>query len=278
MKKKLFITLGIIICLSYHLKSQFVDEDYETLDEARLEIIYKLTYSEDSTNINHKASENMILLLGNNISFFQSYRSYKMAIIIREKYKAEIYTEWSHSNDFKNYVSRFQYAIYKNHPKGHITTTDNIFLTGSFKYEEDLNDFHWVILEDRDEYLGYNVQKAITHRYGRSWIAWFTSELPFNDGPYKFHGLPGLIVKLSDVENHYCFELSSINNTLPNTVIEMEKKDYIITDKMKFFKAEDDFKKGFINNAKNSVSSNDALSRMEQTIKAQNNPLELERK
>lgn len=277
MKIRILLTFAIIL-LSHSIRAQFVDEDYESLDEACLEIIYKLTYREDSTNINHTAAENMILLIGKNISLFQSYKSYKMSVIMRRKNKEDTYAEWSKSNDFKNYVSRFLYSIYKNYPEGYITTTDHIFLTGSFKYEEDLNDFHWIILEDHDNYCGYNVQKAITNRYGRSWIAWFTSELPFNDGPYKFNGLPGLIIKLSDVENHYCFELNSIKSPSPNTMIEMEKKDYIETDKKKFFKMEDDFRNNFINNAKNAVSSNESLNRMEQKIRAQNNPLELDRK
>ena len=40
-------------------------------------------------------------------------------------------------------------------------------------------------------------------------MAWFTSEIPISEGPWKFHGLPGLIVKLHDTKRHYEFELVS---------------------------------------------------------------------
>lgn len=41
------------------------------------------------------------------------------------------------------------------------------------------------------------------------WTAWFTTELPISDGPYKFHGLPGLILKIYDKTNTYSFDIIS---------------------------------------------------------------------
>ena len=42
---------------------------------------------------------------------------------------------------------------------------------------------------------------------GRKWTAWFCRRTSFNDGPYKFKGLPGLIVKISDETNSHSMEL-----------------------------------------------------------------------
>ena len=53
----------------------------------------------------------------------------------------------------------------------------------------------------------YNTQKATTEFGGRKWNAWFTTDLPFQDGPYKFNGLPGLIVKIEDDGGNYSWEL-----------------------------------------------------------------------
>ncbi len=53
-------------------------------------------------------------------------------------------------------------------------------------------------------------QKATTEFAGRKWTAWFTEELPFQDGPYKFRGLPGLIVKLEDATQSHVFELKAV--------------------------------------------------------------------
>ncbi|GEN74405.1 GLPGLI family protein [Chryseobacterium hagamense] len=70
----------------------------------------------------------------------------------------------------------------------------------------------WEILPDKSKMANFNVQKAEVNYGGRNWIAWFTNEIPIQDGPYIFMGLPGLIVKISDDKNDYSFSLTEIKN------------------------------------------------------------------
>jgi GLPGLI family protein len=54
------------------------------------------------------------------------------------------------------------------------------------------------------------IQKATTDFKGRQYTAYFAPNIPFNLGPYKFDGLPGLITQLKDSELNYIFNLSDI--------------------------------------------------------------------
>lgn len=73
--------------------------------------------------------------------------------------------------------------------------------------DEKLN---WKITPEQKTIGKYKSQKAETNYGGRNWIAWFTTELPFSDGPYIFNGLPGLIISLQDTNNDYSFNLVQI--------------------------------------------------------------------
>lgn len=42
---------------------------------------------------------------------------------------------------------------------------------------------------------------------GRSWTAWFTTEIPLQEGPYVFYGLPGMVVSASDDEHFFSYDL-----------------------------------------------------------------------
>lgn len=44
----------------------------------------------------------------------------------------------------------------------------------------------------------YKTQKATAQFGGRKWVAWFCKDIPISDGPYKFRGLPGLIIEIED--------------------------------------------------------------------------------
>lgn len=69
---------------------------------------------------------------------------------------------------------------------------------------------NWKILPEKKKKGIYNTQKATVNYGGREWIAWFTNDIPVNDGPYVFHGLPGLIVAIHDSEEDYTFHLVQV--------------------------------------------------------------------
>ncbi|MCC3217850.1 GLPGLI family protein [Chryseobacterium sp. X308] len=71
----------------------------------------------------------------------------------------------------------------------------------------------WKILSDRKKIGSYNSQKAVITYGNREWTAWFSNDIPINDGPYIFRGLPGLIVSVAD-GNDYKFDLVQIKNQL----------------------------------------------------------------
>lgn len=68
----------------------------------------------------------------------------------------------------------------------------------------------WKIHKETKKISDYAVQKATCIFGGRKWTAWFTREIPINEGPYKFGGLPGMILEVADSANHYQYRISRI--------------------------------------------------------------------
>jgi len=84
----------------------------------------------------------------------------------------------------------------------------NYFLSSALYFSFPTEDkIEWKITPQTDTLLGYSVQKAVSRWQDRSWIAWFTTEIPLPEGPYKFNGLPGLVVNVQDTKNNFKYEL-----------------------------------------------------------------------
>ena len=81
-------------------------------------------------------------------------------------------------------------------------------LNSVFGYNEEPK-FNWKISNDKQKIGEYEAQKATTEFGGRKWTAWFTESIPLPDGPYKFSGLPGLIVKIEDAEKNFSWVLTA---------------------------------------------------------------------
>jgi len=91
----------------------------------------------------------------------------------------------------------------------------------------------WKILPETKEIEGIKVQKATTNFIGRKWIAWFADEIQFQDGPYKFYGLPGLILSLEDVNEDHIFKFvgSKKLNYSPVLNDDLGEKEFLISPK-----------------------------------------------
>ena len=81
-----------------------------------------------------------------------------------------------------------------------------------FEYTENSLLMKWSITNESKTIHGYQCRKAITSFRGREWTAWYTVEIPVAEGPWKFSGLPGLILEASDAKQHYSFSCTGIEN------------------------------------------------------------------
>ncbi len=178
-----------------------------------IEAIYEMISQPDSTNKKSVVKEYMTLLIGERQSLFCATQFLVMdsAITAEIKRGNKFGPSFSFLNEFGTHTSL---VIFKDDEK--IITTDNPcrFITSSiFTYEEPKKDISWKVFPDTISLYGIACQKAVTEFGNRQWVAWFASAIPISDGPYKFCGLPGLILNISDVQNYWTFNLVSIKNT-----------------------------------------------------------------
>lgn len=97
----------------------------------------------------------------------------------------------------------------------------------------------WKLQTEFKEVQGIHLQQATCTWKGRQWVAWFDSEVPIPIGPYKFHGLPGIIFELHDTKSNYSFILvKSQILTDPSEIefLQITSKDSIPISKEKYDK------------------------------------------
>lgn len=268
----------IIILASFSLSS-FAQFDYPIIELEPTELIatYSLKWQEDSLNSDFIRQEDMLLFIGQNTSKFTSENFHKYDTIMRKVSSWDEFEvlHYDKSNPLPHFAIFYQ--IFKNYPKGNLMCLEHT-LDGTFKYEESLELFNWQLTGDTATIAGYKAQKAICNFSGRDWIAWFSPELPFNDGPYKFNGLPGLILKISDTQNHYVFDFISIEKPTEKLMIDFKKKDFIKTTKEKFFRSKDYFREDIVNRVKEKGASSKSQQKAARNMAKRNNPIELKRK
>lgn len=142
----------------------------------------------------------------------------------------------------------------------------------------------WKLINETKVINSIVCKRAEVNYKGRDWIAWYATEIPFPYGPYKFSGLPGLIVKITDKTGDYDFELvqSKPSTKLRGKTVminESRYKNAKIVTKKEFIEARSNFRKNFkyeLESMGTILSDSKQNTRIDETEKPGYNPLELE--
>jgi len=234
-----FILAGFLLCYSCYGQ-----------EKTHYKCFYQFDMLRDTTKNEYFRREIYIVQIGENLTKGFTYQKFYLDSL--QKSSPELYRNlfsasvkesmeamrrtgdisYIHNNSFT--YGAFASDLYKDYKKDEIQVRDNISIH-SFIYKDELKPQNWEILSDTTTILGYQCQKAQCQWRGRDWVAWFTPEIPINEGPWKFYGLPGLIMKLQDTKSQYSFEiigLQQVNEPMYMTI----KKDSRKIDRLTFLK------------------------------------------
>ena len=252
--------------------------------------VYQVTTTPDSSSIESKKTELAYLDTDGKKSFFYGENRVKRDSL-RDRMRA---TKTFEPSQFENFRSNINYVVEKDLVDQTVQFKDRIG-RDQYLYSE-TQPIAWKILPETVTIGDYKTQKAETEFGGRKWQAWFTMDLPYQDGPYKFSGLPGLIVKLQDEKEDYTFDLQQVKKLAELPTLQQRGQDITITkDKFKktylafqkdpegYMNANRNFGGGGINPPSNRGGGNapdqnrmkEMRERMLKEIKSNNNPIEL---
>ena len=119
------------------------------------------------------------------------------------------------------------YNVYKGYPNEGILSFSRP-IGDWFEYSEPMALMKWKIIEGDTTIIDHPCKKAVTNWRGRKWIAWYTLDIPISDGPWKLHGLPGLILAAEDLSGDFSFNAFAIEKKT-SPIIRIDKPHQKVT-------------------------------------------------
>lgn len=172
-------------------------------------VLYRVTYNtkavidtthHDSTGYKYRTDVSR-LDIGERVSNFYSYQTFlhdSVFAVIRK----------SGSRDYNSIPRRgaLSWSLFRGYPEGKTVYIDRVG-RDDYRVEETQETPQWQILSDSTRtLLGYPCTMATATFKGRVWTAWYTEDIPLDNGPWKLCGLPGLILSAADANRQYVFE------------------------------------------------------------------------
>jgi GLPGLI family protein len=174
---------------------------------------YKFAHVRDTANRDHPYTENMALYIGKNSSAYRSYDN------VLEQAEAKKQMEIALANSPDGHVNirrnrRGSASEYYEFPNEKKLARKEPLIMDTYLIEGVLPVIDWKISSDTATFGGLHCQKAIAHFKGRDYTAWFCPDMPLHVGPWKFNGLPGVIVQVYDAKKDVQFMFDGVEKVV----------------------------------------------------------------
>lgn len=192
MKKILSILTLCYLSISYgqNMELEYIVTLNTNDEDLRKQALYKLEISENKS------------LFYNITEMDKSYLHQERVIDVQKK--RDVNVVW-----FENSKTDFTYnqKYYTDFSNDSIIFNSNVF-TRKIIIKDTLHNLKWELSESNNDsvILGYKCQKATAKFRGRIYEAFFTTEIKTNAGPWKFNGLPGLILAVRSLDNYFIID------------------------------------------------------------------------
>ena len=203
------------------MRSLIYKDDFSIIDTVKYEIVYELEFVDDSLKPEEKLVDLQVLQIGTNSSKYFSkllFRNDSLNTILEKNNATNILSEPKNAA---------LYDVIRDRKAKKVTVThrsDDIV----FRYSEAIPNINWTIHNENKRILDYTCQRATAKFRGRVYEVWFAPEIPLREGPYKFVGLPGLILEMADSQKHYVYKCISLRQ--PKAVEQMKIRNWSYTE------------------------------------------------
>ena len=192
-------------------------------DSTSIKITYKFLIRDDSTLKKSIREDLIILEMGKKYSkCFSLYRSLNESILNDQFTEQQKKGAEKMSIDLSNFTKTGTTVnYYRNSSSNVITYTDQLFMD-SYLVDDTVN-MQWELQKDTITLVGYFCNKAHTTFRGRNYSAWYTTQIPMPFGPYKFGGLPGVILFIKEDKGNFDFQCVDIEILKQKQLLELDK-------------------------------------------------------
>jgi len=169
---------------------------------------YKITYKRFERNLKRDAvlyvKENQPTVMQTIMASTTQLKVVKDTTYV-DKNGATVMKGFSGSTDYSRFPDEYMKI---DHSKNKIEMIKDIHKK-KFLVTDELN-YTWKITNETKKIKDYTCYKATTTFRGNNFEAWFTPDIPINAGPWKWYGLPGLIVEATDTDKSVVFVLEKV--------------------------------------------------------------------
>lgn len=245
----------------------------KTSEHSSYRLTYVLDYKSDSTNSTYIQQEVFYLLVTNTESkFIAKNKIVKDSILAGIEKGDGPFGGFAMQNRPK---VKNEYIVYKTNSQKLFIETIGINPFG-YVINESPN---WIMTGKKQKVEQFNCTESKINDYlGRNWVALFDPTHSLNVGPYKFNGLPGLVVKVYDEKKDYVFTLQKIEK-IDHTPIVVVEKYTLVEDRKKLLQLKSNLLENPMSSlppgVKVTVDANQMREMINRNKRLNSNPLEL---